>query len=293
MRYRVTHRTRYLYQDRVIGCHNQARLLPRYTPDQQCLAATLAVVPEPAVLHEHRDGFGNRVHYFAVEAPHQTLEVTAVSELRLDPVPESRSSPPWDRVADDLARDRSSAGLAARELVLASPFVVPDRALADYARPSFPPGRPLLEAVQDLTRRIHADFAYDPHFTTVVTPLAEVLDHRRGVCQDFAHLAIGGLRAMGLAARYVSGYLETLPPPGQPKLQGVDASHAWFAVHLPGHGWYDFDPTNDQMRTRQYVTTAWGRDYGDVTPLKGVLFGGGHHELEVAVDVERLPDNAP
>ena len=158
----------------------------------------------------------------------------------------------------------------------------------EYAYDSFAPGRPFLDAVQDLTHRIYQDFTYDPHFTTVITPLSEVFEHRRGVCQDFAHFALACLRGMGLAARYVSGYLETLPPPGQPKLQGADASHAWLSVYLPEQGWFDFDPTNDQPRTEQYITIGWGRDYGDITPVKGILYGGGDHKLEVSVDVERI-----
>jgi transglutaminase-like putative cysteine protease len=155
--------------------------------------------------------------------------------------------------------------------------------------PSFSAGRPLLEAVHDLMRRIHRDFTYDPHFSSIATPLQQVLAHRRGVCQDFAHLAIACLRSQGLAARYVSGYLETLPPPGGEKLVGADASHAWFGVYVPYQGWVDFDPTNDQVLADRHITAAWGRDYADVAPLKGVLFGGGsEHRLTVEVDVERL-----
>ncbi|MEN9849778.1 MAG: hypothetical protein RL368_2518, partial [Pseudomonadota bacterium] len=142
----------------------------------------------------------------------------------------------------------------------------------------------------DLMRRIFTEFTYDPHFTTIITPLSDVLLHRRGVCQDFAHLMIACLRSLGLAARYVSGYLETLPPPGQVKLQGSDASHAWLAVYVPGRGWIDFDPTNNQIPTNQHITTAWGRDYSDVTPLKGIIFGGGEHLLSVSVDVNRATD---
>ena len=162
-------------------------------------------------------------------------------------------------------------------------------AFREYAAPSFPLGRPLLEAMADLNRRIHQEFTYDPHFTTVATPLNQVLTEQRGVCQDFAHLAMACLRAWGLAARYVSGYLETLPPPGQPRLIGADASHAWLAVYVPGVGWAEFDPTNDCMPGEQHITLAWGRDYGDVAPLKGVMTGGGSHSLEVSVDVAPQP----
>jgi transglutaminase-like putative cysteine protease len=162
------------------------------------------------------------------------------------------------------------------------------RELQSYAERSFAEGRPIVEAVYDLMERIHRDFTYDPHFTTLATPLSEVLKHRRGVCQDFAHLAIGCLRTQGLAAKYISGYIETLPPPGQEKLIGADASHAWFSVFVPDTGWLDFDPTNNQMPMDQHITLAWGRDYSDVTPLKGVIFGGGKHDLKVQVHVENL-----
>ncbi|HQT25374.1 MAG TPA: transglutaminase family protein, partial [Burkholderiales bacterium] len=176
----------------------------------------------------------------------------------------------------------------ALQYALDSPFVMTSSELMAYAGPSFTPGRPLLEAVQDLMQRIHADFTYDPGFTTLATPLSEVLAHRRGVCQDFAHLAIGCLRSRGLAARYVSGYIETLPFPGKEKLVGADASHAWFSVYMPELGWMDFDPTNNQIPADRHIVVAWGRDYGDVTPLKGVIFGGGDHELAVSVEVRNM-----
>ena len=159
--------------------------------------------------------------------------------------------------------------------------------LHDYAEKSFAKGRPLLEAVEDLTTRLYTDFTYDPGFTTIATPLADVVKHRRGVCQDFAHLGIACLRALGLAARYVSGYIETDPPPDQEPLEGADASHAWFSVYLPQFGWIDFDPTNNQIPADRHITVAWGRDYADVTPLKGVVFGSGTHELSVSVDCKR------
>ena len=159
------------------------------------------------------------------------------------------------------------------------------RKLLDYARPSFPAGRATIDAVYDLMQRIFREFKYDPEFSTIATPLKDVLEHRSGVCQDFAHLAIGCMRSMGLAARYVSGYIETEPPPGKERLVGADASHAWFSAYLPEHGWLDFDPTNNQLPGDRYITVAWGRDFTDVTPLKGVAFGSGEHELKVSVDV--------
>lgn len=293
MRYQVIHQTRYHYQQAVTLCHNEACLLPRDELGQRCLSSTLAITPQPVQLSERRDYYGNRLHYFAIQVPHTVLTVTAVSTLLLDIVPIPVDSPPWETVNTQVVKDISAAGLIARDMLLDSPFIKPDAVIHDYARAALEPGQPLLEAVMRLTERIYDDFVYDPHSTTVVTPLTEVMHKRRGVCQDFAHLAIACLRSVGVPARYVSGYLETLPPPDQPKLQGVDASHAWFAVYQPGQGWIDFDPTNRQMRTDQYITTAWGRDYGDVTPLKGVISGGGPHELTVAVDVERLAPFAP
>jgi transglutaminase-like putative cysteine protease len=248
------------------------------------------VVPSPTAYAEGVDYFGNRVSRFSIEEPHAALEVTAASEVTVsppDPVPDLGSSPAWEAALASSLLAEGSAAIDARALALESPLITAVPALERYARPSFPAGRPLLAAVAELMGRIHGEFTYDPHFTTVATPLAEVLEHRRGVCQDFAHLAIGCLRSIGLPARYVSGYIETLPPPGRPRMVGADASHAWFAVHVPGGGWVDFDPTNNQLPSDQHITVAWGRDYGDVNPLKGVVLGGGKHKLQVSVDVAR------
>jgi transglutaminase-like putative cysteine protease len=289
-RYRIHHETRYRYSKPVSLCHNEAHLLPRETPHQHVLQSKLHIEPKPAVCLTREDFFGNAVTYLALQESHDMLVVTAVSQVEVTPVPapDLGHSLPWEEVREHLKSDLREEALEARQFLLDSPFVSADEPLHRYAVPSFPSGRPILEAVCDLTRRIHADFVYDPEFTTLATPLAEVLAHRRGVCQDFAHLAIGCLRSLGLAARYVSGYLETIPPPGQPRTIGADASHAWFSVYVPGHGWIDFDPTNDQIPLGQHITTAWGRDYTDITPLKGVIFGGATHALSVAVDVSRL-----
>lgn len=292
MKYRVTHTTTFVYEARVGLCYNLARLRPRVLPRQQVSSAVLRIDPLP---HDHcgdLDYFGNRVDYFSIQQPHDQLVVTAVSEVQVSP-PESglfdRIDPtPWEAARDQLRGDRSPAGINAVEFTLDSPMVASDALLADFARPSFPAGRPLEEAVHDLMRRIYADFKYDPGFSSLATPLKDVLEHRSGVCQDFAHLAIGCLRSQGLAARYVSGYIETEPPPGREKLIGADASHAWFAVFHPTFGWLDFDPTNNQRPGERHITVAWGRDYTDVTPLKGVAYGSGEHELKVAVDVKRL-----
>lgn len=289
-RYRIQHTTRYEYSTAVSLCHNEAHLTPRNLPWQKCLRTDVVIAPRPAVRTERKDFFGNHVVYFAVQEPHEVLEVSATSEIDLQPIPltDPAMSPRWEEVVQRIRRELSDAMVEARSYVLDSPFVGAHPKLREYASPSFPADRPILAAVSDLMSRIHKDFTYDPQFTTIATPLREVMEHRRGVCQDFAHLGIGCLRSMGLAARYVSGYLETAPPPGKPRLVGADASHAWFAVYVPEIGWVDFDPTNDRMPTNAHFTVAWGRDYGDVTPLKGVILGGGDHTLTVSVDAERL-----
>lgn len=292
MKYTITHRTLYHYSSGVALCHNEARLLPRQTLWQRCQPSRVAIKPRPALSAEREDFFGNRVLYFAIQDIHQRLEVKIVTDVEvLDtrPFNETSSSPPWQQVRRTLREDPDPEIIEARLFELDSRFVTLDPSFREYAQPSFSPGRPLLEAVADLNRRIFREFTYDPHFTTVATPLDEVLSQRRGVCQDFAHLAIACLRGLGLAARYVSGYLETLPPPGRPRLIGADASHAWLAVYVPGAGWAEFDPTNDCMPQERHVTLAWGRDYGDVAPLTGVMTGGGSHSLDVSVDVAPQP----
>ena len=293
MIYRVSHLTRYRYQRPVSQCHNRAHLLPRDTPRQRCLDSRIEVRPAPASAAERRDYFGNRMYLFAVESAHRELEVEVISRVEVD---ERGDEPALDfgvtctEARRQLREEALEDHLLAREFLLDSPMIRVGATLRDYAAPSFDDARPLLSAVRELTGRIFRDFAYDPDVTTVATPLEEVLDSRRGVCQDFAHLAIGCLRALGFPARYLSGYVETTPAPGRERLVGADASHAWFAVYAPGEGWVDFDPTNDNMPGSRHITTAWGRDYSDVTPLRGVIFDGGDApEMMVAVDVERLP----
>jgi transglutaminase-like putative cysteine protease len=293
VKYRVTHSTRYRYSQPVSACHNVSRLRLRPTPQQRCVRSELVVDPLPEVAHAWQDLFGNQLNFFSIQKPHQELTVTARSEVEVNSTssPDEPMSPlTWEQVRDYLrAEGTDSEALEARQFVLESDFVVFSPQAIEYSAASFGAGRPLLSAVEDLMSRIHRDFAYDPTFSDIATPLEEVLEHRRGVCQDFAHLAISCLRSQGLAARYVSGYLETEPPPGMQRLEGSDASHAWFSVFVPGQGWVDFDPTNDQIPADRHITAAWGRDYGDAAPLKGVLFGGGEsHELEVAVDVVRI-----
>jgi transglutaminase-like putative cysteine protease len=300
MRYRIRHTTHYAYDDPVSLCHSITHLKPRETGFQRCISTQVRVAPWPSVSREHRDMFGNRINYFSIQQSHLALEITASSEVEVTTpiVPPIEQSAAWERVHAELREDRDPRTICARIFTLPSPAIPRDAGAIQYARESFTPDRPILEAAHDLMHRIYTEFEYDPAFTTIATPIASVLEHRRGVCQDFAHLGIACLRGLGLAARYVSGYLETLPPPGQPKLRGADASHAWFSVFVPGLResadglqtgcWVDFDPTNDCLIHEQHIITAVGRDYQDVTPVRGVFYGGGEHELTVSVDVDRL-----
>ncbi len=290
MRYRVSHKTTYEYEDLVSIGHNEVRLEPRVTATQACRAISLAVEPTPAVRASGRDYFGNATSLFTLQEPHHRMVLLATSEVEIDAAPPHgpESALAWDALRERLRSDVSVEGLAAREMTFESPFVPARAEFAAYARPSFPRGRPIYEAVRELTRRVHAEFEYRPGVTTVTTPVAEVLEQRHGVCQDFAHLEIACLRALGLPARYVSGYLRTKPVPGRERLVGADASHAWVSVWCGDAGWIDVDPTNDLIVSDQHVTLAWGRDYGDVSPVKGVVLGGGGHTVEVAVDVALL-----
>ncbi|AXV09316.1 Protein containing transglutaminase-like domain, putative cysteine protease [Euzebya pacifica] len=302
MTFAVVHRTTYTYESEVSASYGEAHLLPRSMPGQRVQSAELTVTPTPGTLDERLDWFGNRTHFFELSSGHTRLSVTASSlvEVTRQPIGDQLlASQPWESVRDRLAGgpgggDPASV-LAATEFVIASEQAPSTAAAAAYALPSFRPGRPVLEAVEELSSRIHRDFEFHPGATTVGTPVDDVLRRRTGVCQDFAHLTIASLRALGLAARYVSGYLETDPPPGKPKLQGADVSHAWASVFVPDIGWVDIDPTNDQFVGDRYITTAWGRDYGDVAPLKGVIFTDGDTQrLEVSVDVRRVrPADTP
>lgn len=290
MNYKIIHKTEYSYSDSVNLCYNEARLMPRNFAYQHCSKSQFVVDPEPGACRERQDFFGNTVYYFTIQRPHRELIVTVTShvqvrdrEMQLD----FAEHLAWEEVCQRLQTDLDPETLELRQYILNSPMIPTMPELRTYAERSFSKERPLLEAVEELTNRLYTDFTYDPGFTTIATPLADVIQHRRGVCQDFAHLGIGCLRALGLAARYVSGYIETDPPPGQESLAGADASHAWFSVYFPQLGWVDFDPTNNQIPAYQHITVAWGRDYSDVTPLKGVVFGSGTHELSVSVDCQR------
>lgn len=291
--YKITHTTTYLYGDTVPVCHNEVYLAPRDSFWQVCRHFKLTIKPHPDIVTKRWDYFGNILHTFSIQEGHRRLSVTANSRVDVqsrDPL-QVEKSPPWESIRDAMRAPLDVSGLDAIQFLLDSPSVVSSADLLEYAEPSFPSGRPLLEALRDLTTRIHTDFKYDPRATTVNTPLEEVLELRRGVCQDFAHLQIGCLRSMGLPARYVSGYLRTIPPPGKPRLVGADASHAWLSVYCGDWGWVDTDPTNDCFTNMDHITVAWGRDYTDVCPIKGVFVGGGSHTMTVSVDVEPLSES--
>jgi len=287
-RFDVTHKTTYEYQSTVTVSHHLLRLAPRRLRRQFVLEHEVELTPRPAATSTHTDYFGNEVLFVTIEGAHRKLEVTARNRLAVAPafIPDPAETPTWESVRSLCRTDRSTRTLEAAEFMYASPLVVQGMAFSKYAEPSFPAGRSILAAVLDLTARIFKDFKFDATATTVSTPLEQVLEQRKGVCQDFAHLQIACLRSLGLPARYVSGYLETLPPPGKPRLVGADASHAWLAFFCPGIGWIDVDPTNNVLPSMQHVTLGWGRDYGDICPVRGVLTGGDEHDLSVAVDVE-------
>lgn len=289
--YKIIHKTEYSYMQPVNLCYNEARLTPRTFAYQHCNDSEFVVEPEPWECREREDFFGNTVYYFTIQQPHNQLAVTVTSRVSVEGRQQMLGFSEylaWETVRQQLHTDADAETLEIRQYTLNSPMIPRLPELHAYAEKSFINGRPLMDALEDLSTRLYKDFTYDPGFTTVATPLTDVLKHRRGVCQDFAHLGIGCLRALGLPARYVSGYIETEPPPDIEPLSGADASHAWFSVYLPQLGWVDFDPTNNQMPADRHITVAWGRDYSDVTPLKGVVFGSGNpHELSVSVDCQR------
>ena len=290
MNYRVRHRTTYHYEDPVSVSHHVVRLTPRNLPRQTCRASQLSILPAPPVTSAHFDYFGNTLTSFTLSEPHDCLIVETNSDLEVNAIEwtDFSGSPPWEAVRESLAGGHSDEILNAYQFVFDTQRVRSSPELAAYARESFPEGRPLLAAVLDLTRRIHQDFRFDKEATEVTTPVQTFFEKRRGVCQDFAHLQIGCMRSLGLPARYVSGYLRTMPPPGRPRLVGADASHAWCSAWCPGSGWVDFDPTNNCVPSDGHITVAWGRDYSDVSPIYGVLLGGARHKLHVEVDVMPL-----
>jgi transglutaminase-like putative cysteine protease len=290
-RYRVVHETRYQYTSTVTRSRQLAHLRPRDTPWQTVEAHRIDIGPAPVEQSESVDYFGNGVLRFAVYEPHEELLVRAESEVHVRPAFDPVASPQvaWEHAlcpavsathAVDLEVEQYRAG-SERAPILAD--------CADYARPSFERGRGWYAAMFSLTQRINADFAYDPKATTVTTQVDEVLRLRRGVCQDFAHLMISCLRSLGLPARYVSGYVLTLAPEGRRRLMGADASHAWVASYCPQLGWVAFDPTNAKLAGTEFVTLGWGRDFADVTPLRGVVLGAADQHLSVSVSVRPVP----
>jgi transglutaminase-like putative cysteine protease len=316
-RYHILHETRYRYESPVSLSRQLLHLTPRDCSWQRCLEHRIGVSPQPTAERERRDCFGNVVRELALEFPHDTLDVHAESTVEVaSHLPREAAaalagareaaaagaprapgylsaSPAWESVRDALAYGVRPVLLDAACYQFESPHVRVKHEFAAYARSCFTSRRPVLEAVQALMSRIYHEFEFDPEATTVATPVLEVLADKRGVCQDFAHLMLSCLRSQGLAARYVSGYLLTHPPPGQPRMVGADASHAWVSVYCPeleGGRWVDFDPTNNLLPDAQHITLAWGRDFADVSPLRGVILGGEAHDLEVAVTVTPLAE---
>lgn len=293
MTYRVVHNSTYVYKSPVSVGNHLVCLTPRDKPGHVCVAHEIHITPEPAEIDCHRDFFGNAVCLFSVQEPHSRLTIEARSEVDLsgERVEWPEHSPAWEEVVQALREGRTPEDMDAYQFVFESPRIRPGSDFALFAARSFTPRRPFAEALKDMTDLIYREFRFDSKTTTVRTAPEEVLVQRSGVCQDFAHLQIACLRSIGLAARYVSGYLRTYPPPGRPRLVGADASHAWVSAYCPGADWLDIDPTNNIIPSQSHVTLAWGRDYGDVSPVRGVIVGGRDHTVEVAVDLEPKEDH--
>jgi transglutaminase-like putative cysteine protease len=291
--YCVTHRTEYAYESEVSDSYGQVHLIPRELAGQRCRTATIDVDPAPESYHERVDFFGNRAGFFSIHTAHRRLVVTATSTVEVEDRADALSlfgHRSWERIRDRVRGARGAPRAEAVQYTLDSPLVKRSDTLERYAARAFAPGRPLVEAVAALCSQIHSEFEYRPGSTSVTTPLEQVYEQRRGVCQDFAQIGIGCLRSLGLPARYVSGYLETDPPPGAEKLLGTDGSHAWLSVLVPDAGWLDVDPTNDQFANGRYIVCAYGRDYADVPPLNGVIYtNGATNSPRVSVDVVRDP----
>ena len=289
MLYDIRHKTTFSYEKIVSVSHHVLHLTPRVHPQQTCHVSETIVEPKPAVDSSGQDYFGNPIRHLTVQKPHKQLVVDAHARVEVRAAAQAlalEQSAPWETVREQLA---AYEALDAYELVFESPYVVGDDAIRDYALQSFAPGRPILAAAMDLTSRIFREFQYRGGVSDVSTPVRDVFAMRQGVCQDFAHLMIACVRSLGLAARYVSGYLLTRPPEGKEKLVGSDASHAWVSVFVGDAGWVDFDPTNNVIPGVEHITFAWGRDYGDVSPINGFIVGGGTHQVSVAVDVSPRP----
>jgi len=284
----VTHRTVYHYSTPVETAQHLATIRPQACPWQTLVSHRECIEPAPSYQSARHDSFGNEVLYFSLESPHKSLELVSETTVALHPrwaALDPAATPAWDEVADSMRYSVGATFMPETEFCFASPNIGLSVELRDYGLQSFPPGRPLAEGAIDLMRRIHGDFRYRPNATAYDTPAHVAFALRSGVCQDFAQVMIGCLRALGLPARYVSGYLRNDPPPGHEKLIGADASHAWVSVFCPGSGWIDLDPTNDMLADLDHVTLALGRDYSDVSLLRGLILGGGAHHVDVAVTV--------
>ncbi|PAW55806.1 transglutaminase [Pseudomonas moraviensis] len=291
--YQILHDTCYHYDSPVSLAQQLAHLWPRECAWQRCTEQQLLISPQPTTRRDELDVFGNPLTRLAFERPHDELQVNArlTVEVLARPLADFNQSPAWEQTRNALtysSQPLSAELLEACRYRFQSPYVHLKRSFVEFSESCFPPGKPLLLGVQDLMQKIFSEFTFDAEATQVATPLVEVLERRRGVCQDFAHLMLACVRSRGLAARYISGYLLTQPPPGQPRLIGADASHAWVSVFCPVSGWVDFDPTNNVQPALEHITLAWGRDFSDVSPLRGVILGGGSHDPEVRVTVMPL-----
>lgn len=291
--YQIFHDTCYHYDSPVSLAQQLAHLWPRECAWQRCTEQQLLISPEPTTRRDELDVFGNPLTRLAFERPHDELQVNArlTVEVLARPLADFSLSPAWEQTRKALtysSQPLSAELLEACRYRFQSPYVHLKRSFVEFSESCFPPGKPLLLGVQALMQKIFSEFTFDAEATQVATPLVEVLERRRGVCQDFAHLMLACVRSRGLAARYISGYLLTQPPPGQPRLIGADASHAWVSVFCPVSGWVDFDPTNNVQPALEHITLAWGRDFSDVSPLRGVILGGGSHDPEVRVTVMPL-----
>ena len=292
IRYRIRHETEYKYAMPVSFGHSQLFLRPRDLPHQRCLSSLIDIEPSPGSANIRTDYFGNHTMLYSVQESHQRMTISSINEVEVDPLlpPSPGESPAWEDIRELVRRADRPVTLQALEFTFNSILVRTHRELTEYATESFSAGRPIVDACLELTQRIFKDFKYDPSTTTISTPVAEVFAQRSGVCQDFAHLQIAMLRGLGLPVRYVSGYLRTFRDPKKtdPKLIGADASHAWLGVYIGDERWVDFDPTNNQIPQEHHVTIGWGRDYADVSPVKGVIVGGGEQKIAVRVHVDAI-----
>jgi transglutaminase-like putative cysteine protease len=284
MNYRLIHKTQYNYSENVNNYHGLACLMPKISSRQACRDFSLIISPSPDEIHSRTDYFGNALHYFSIYKPHNKLTILAKSII------ETHSSMVSDHfMTNKEVKEKIRTDVTLKNDLLdymtPSPFIQWDSEISRFGEDCFSDNQSFYQSARSLCHKIYTEFTYVTGFTTIHTPLKTVLRERKGVCQDFSHLAIACLRSMGFAARYVSGYLETQPLPGKAKLQGSDATHAWVSVYVPALGWCDFDPTNDLVPQERHITTAWGRDFGDVSPLKGIIFSTGKHAFHVAVDV--------